>query len=128
MDFSLNRTRRASSGIFGQLISRNGIIFASLEHAYCAGQDWVAKVPPGEYTCKRGLHHLHSGPIETFEVLEVPDHTGILIHPGNLESASEGCILIGTGVVGQGLTESRKAFDRFIAIQDGIDRFILYVR
>lgn len=127
VDFTLVRQENKSSGIFGKLISDNGIEFHTIEHAYPAAGGYAPKLPVGSYECLLGSHKLHSGPIETFEVLKVPGHSGILIHPGNTQDASEGCILIGMSRSGDSILESRKAFSRFMLIQNGATKFRLNV-
>jgi hypothetical protein len=107
-----------------------------VEHAYKAqgseytGPDfWYAKIPYGKWLCKLGQHKLHSGPpFMTYEVTGIPNHTGLLFHPGNTATQSEGCILLGCGRNGDYLTDSRKAFNEFIEAQSGCEEFWLEVR
>ena len=49
-------------------------------------------IPAGVYTCKP--HHSERYP-ETYEITGVPGRTAILIHPGNFESHTTGCVLVG---------------------------------
>lgn len=120
----LTRTRFVEAGIFGELSQDDGSFVAySLEHSY----DCKPKLPAGAYACVRGEHQLHSGPIETFEITGVPGHSGILLHPGNSEGDSEGCVLLGTSVSGDSLLASKAAFEAFLALVSGIDTFELTV-
>ena len=69
---------------------------------------------------------------ETFEVLGVEGHTGLLFHWGNFNRDSEGCILTGeedfTSDSGERMvTASRKAFAEFMDMQKGVDSFLLAV-
>jgi hypothetical protein len=66
-------------------------------------------------------------PFETFEVTGVTWHTGILFHPGNTEKDSSGCILLGTGINGFTLSNSREAFAFFMSGLEGLDTFNLTV-
>lgn len=132
MDLVLTRTACRPDGIFGELKDESGHLIAyTIEHSYGEGDAWAAKVPAGEYVCLRGNHELHSGPIETFEVTGVPGHQGILIHPGNTEAASEGCILVGESICAgacQMITHSRATFARLMEMQAGVDEFRLTVQ
>lgn len=129
MNLTMTRREYREDGIFGTLTDENGEVVAmTIEHAYTDGNGgWAPKVPEGEYTCERGQHMLHSGPIETFEVTGVPGHSGVLLHPGNEQSASQGCILLGEAETGSMITNSRKTFEAFMALEDGLDQFQLTV-
>jgi hypothetical protein len=65
--------------------------------------------------------------------MDVPGHTGILIHKGNLpETDSEGCILLGT-VLGTlendaAVLYSLVAFDTFMTVENGALEFQLTVQ
>lgn len=137
----LTRKIYVGSGIFGTLASENGFFTCrTLEHAY-AGLNTIEpdvtgsapyyqpKVPPGVYKCVRGEHRLaHGGPFFTFEVTNVPGHTGILFHPGNINADSAGCILLGLGQEGDvEITDSRVAFEKFMAFVAGLDEFDLVI-
>jgi hypothetical protein len=136
MNLTVNRTKKAWDGVFGEIPELN---LKTLEHAYqVKGPDgrltgsFDAKVPKGTYTCVRGKHTLPNGEeIETFEVLNVPGHTGILFHPGNKYQDSAGCFLVGIDVVCVGhqnmITTSRLAFHEFMDAQQDVDQFVLTV-
>ncbi len=126
MDMQLFTVDCKETGISGDLAGE-GLLLVTLEHAYPDGRGWAAKLPPGTYTCVRGQHQLHSGPIETFEVTGVPGHTGILFHIGNTQADSEGCILLGLRRGGDSIYESRKAFAQFMELQKDCDSFTLVV-
>ena len=130
MDLILKRTLFNKDGILGELISDNGIFeCATLEHAYpINSHGFEPKLPTGLYTCVRGMHRLSHmpHPFETFEIMNVPGHTGILFHPGNFNNDSEGCVLLGEYHQGQGhllILNSQKTFERFIKAQNGINEF-----
>jgi Family of unknown function (DUF5675) len=134
----LTRMDYLQSGIFGTLIDPESTFAVfSLEHAYAvtpdavsASTDWEPKVPKGSYTCQRGLHQLvgMSHPFETFQLMNVPGHTNILVHPGNHEADSEGCILVGLDRQGDtAVLESRAAFLAFMKNLEGLDQFNLEI-
>src|SRR5689334_19296677 len=102
MDLILVRKKIGADGVFGELLNaRNDeSLFVTLEHAYPSEDGFWAKIPKGEYLCKRGVHQLHSSqPFTTFEVMDVPNRYGILIHWGNWNSDSNGCILLGIDIL-----------------------------
>lgn len=129
MNLTLTRTDFDADGIFGTLTSDDGSFSCmTLEHAYQQDDgSWAPKTPTGTYTCVRGQHQLHSGPIETFEITNVPGHTGVLIHPGNAENDSEGCCLVGEARVGNMITNSRVTFAKFLELEEGLNEFQLTV-
>lgn len=93
------------------------------------------KTPAGTYTCKRGKHVIPTGEaFDTFEVMGVPGHTGILfVHPGNLPQVdSDGCYLCGKalGYVNnqRAVIMSRDAFEHvFTPKFAGVDEFQLEI-
>lgn len=132
MNLTLRRNEAGVDGIFGALFDETGKVFClTLEHAYAVAPTLYApKLPPGEYTCKRGMHQLagHDSPFETFEILGVPKHTGVLFHVGNFNDDSSGCVLLGSARLGRMLQNSRVTFDDFIELQKGLDSFDLKVQ
>jgi len=129
MEFVLQRKEFRDDGIFSEL-SGNGFIAQTLEHSY----NKLPKIPDGTYTCVRGQHQLHgmSRPFSTFEVTNVPGHSGILIHQGNWNDDSDGCILVGEELAqspkGQMITASIITFNKLMALLDGVNSFTLIVK
>lgn len=146
-DLYLHRQQFRSDGIFGQLCDTNGRVIAlTLEHAYPnteayaqdgygAAPHYYPKVPPGTYRCVRGLHRLAhmEHDFKTFEVMGVKGHTGILLHKGNSQNDSSGCILLGSSFgpnssnTAQVLYNSTVAFNKFMNDQENVDSFTLEV-
>lgn len=142
MDLVLGRYDRASDGVFGALYpfgeQTPSWRLSTLEHAYGVNSDgeWLPKLPAGTWTCQRGWHSLeHGWQGWTYQIMNVPDHTNMLFHPGNGEEDSDGCVLLGTNVVHttvHGLPErwvvqSRRAFGVFMRAQAGCETFQLTV-
>ncbi len=133
MDIILKRNYKREDGIFGELFWKDGELTApfgySLEHSYPPA--FTPKIPVGTYKCVRGIHWLNSGvPVETFEVKDVPGHTGILFHTGNSNADSSGCILVGR-LFFKGkpwrVIESRLCFQDFMKLQEKVNAFELTV-
>ncbi len=133
--FTLTRTEHRPDGIFGVLTDVQGNVLAhTLEHSYDVGGKWTPKIPNGTFTCVRGPHRLHNmdHDFETFEITGVPGHEGLLLHWGNWNRDSEGCLLLGRAEIslnGQHMvTASRDTFAKFMQLNDGIDTFQLLVK
>lgn len=136
MDLSLVRTEFRPDGIFSELRDVSGdVIAVTLEHAYFdpLGAP-LPKLVDGSYQCVRGKHFLTgmTAPLETFEITDVPNHTGILFHIGNFNIDSEGCVLVGMAIaqIGgrQAIAQSKLAFQKFMNFQTGYDEFTLTVK
>lgn len=134
MNFTLKRTIHSAQGIFGSLSSDDGFTLVTLEHAFATGDSFAPAIPDGTYTCQRGMHQLlhMARPFETFQVMNVPGHTDILLHPGDYNRDSEGCILLGKTLVTPGagtwaIYESRIAFWQFMNLLKGVNQFQLSV-
>lgn len=131
MNLILRRSSFTSAGIFGALFDEQGnLLFRTLEHAYPAPKGFLPKVPIGEYICTRGMHRLEGmvKDFETFEIENVPGHSDILFHTGNVNADSAGCVLLGNVIANTRLLESRKAFDKFISLTTGLATFNLTVK
>ena len=133
MKFILTRTECGPFGQFGILKDEGGRFVAhTLEHAYPVIDEYCPKVPTGIYVCDLGMHQLSTGPaFEAYELQGVPNHSGILLHPGNTQTDSHGCILLG---LGRGeishvpaVLRSRDAFNGFMGICDGAKSITLEV-
>lgn len=135
MNFTIKRSDYRPDGIFSFILNENNEeVFATLEHAYEDEHGgYEPKIPPGKYSCQRGLHRLHgmTEDFETFEILGVEGHDGLLFHCGNFNKDSEGCILVGEKVAdfgqSKGVTNSRFAFAQFMKMQEGVNMFQLTV-
>lgn len=125
MNLVLKRTEFKDDGVFGELLNGYVQVAATLEHSY--GDK--PKIPAGFYTCVRGMHELEgmSEPFETFEITGVVGHTKLLFHSGNSNADSAGCVLLGKFRMGDIVAHSRVAFKDFMALQEGLNAFVLQV-
>ena len=131
----LTRTDFLATGILGTLTTTDlSLEFFTLEHAYLDNSDgtdkFVPKVPPGVYTCKRGMHQLDRMPIpfETFKITGVVGHDNILFHVGNTNADSSGCVLLGKmRLTKTEILQSRAAFAAFMDSLKYVDLFELTV-
>lgn len=136
MDLALVRCDFRPDGIFSEIRNAGGeMLFITLEHAYDDGLgSFTPKIPDGTYLCVRGNHRLAgmTQDFETFEITNVPGHTGILFHSGNVNGDSDGCILLGLNLGNlngqQAVVSSKAAFNQFLEMQDDVDQFRLTVK
>lgn len=130
MDLILKRKLWLQAGIFGMLYSGDEQIAVTLEHAFEIS-DAVFRpiIPQGIYACQRGSHRLNGmdQDFETFEILGIAGHSGLLFHAGNFNKDSEGCVLLGDEMMGLMITNSRATFAKFMALQVGVSQFQLSV-
>jgi hypothetical protein len=68
-------------------------------------------IPVGEYEVKLTFSGRFQKVLPI--LLNVPGFSGIRIHAGNTKEDTEGCILLGLGVAGSGITQSRAAMTQF---------------
>jgi hypothetical protein len=132
MDFTLKRSKPEADGVFGVLLDSSGKqIAVTLEHAFLMLDGvYEPKVAAGVYTCER--HAPNRLPYTTFELQNVPDFldkpvTGILIHIGNYNADSDGCLMLGSERNGDMIMDSKVTFNNFMALTSSIDSFTLTV-
>lgn len=128
----MTRDLANSNGVFGTLVDEgDNQLCVTLEHAYLVRGNWTPKLSVGTYTCERYLSPEHG--YELFVVRGVPDFMGqpvtfIELHIGNYNCDSTGCVLLGDDIQGIMITKSKDAFERFMALQAGVDSFSLVVK
>jgi uncharacterized protein DUF5675 len=143
MNLKLVTTKSALYGIEGEYYTEQGqLLCVTLQHAFPDGKGgFVSKILPGRsYICKRGqgpingLWKLECGMIiDTFQVMDVPAFQGARVtnilaaHPGNYNTDSNGCILVGDSIGVGCILDSRNAFKKFMDLQAGVNQFILVV-
>ena len=98
------------------------------ERPWVNNEHGLSSIPTGTYTCQRINSPKHGN---VFQVMNVPNRDAILIHPGNEELDSEGCILVGRsyGIVKNlpAVLNSKDAFAEFMSYFDGEDSFTLRI-
>ena len=127
MEFKLQRVYVGDEGAFGVLSKKDEPPFAvTLERTFKPSNEEV--IPFGTHKCIRAM--FNRGGYSTYEVL-VDGHSHVKFHKGNLESHSEGCILVAEYFhdfnKGAGIANSKHGFDEFMMHANGANDFMLVV-
>ena len=111
MNARIVRLEQSLDGAIGVLLLDSKIFCFTLQPD---SEDSKYHIPAGEYLCKR-FHGIKW--TNTFEII-VPDHTALLIHPGNVEADTNGCTLVGSSVGklkgNRAVQNSGKTFEDFM--------------
>lgn len=113
---TLLRLGGGGDDVLGVLHFRGQPIAVTLELAWRNNARNVSCIPLGRYRCVPTVSPRHG---VTWQVMDVPNRSGILFHAGNAAPDSEGCILLGAafGVPGPNgmrtVIGSRIALERF---------------
>lgn len=107
------RLEEGPYGTFGILRVQKRIKLFTLEPNDWENMTNISSIPAQQYLCKR---HMSPRFGETFLVQDVPGRDDVLFHWGNWKTNTEGCILLGTGVLTDktGISNSKKAFREFM--------------
>lgn len=115
MNIRLLRTKQDQYGVHGQMEDDTGKVVAyTIERPWLGNHPDVSCVPDGKYICEQ--HVKSNNGQKCWELQNVPGRTAILIHTGNTEGDSEGCIIIGLMFNDQGVLESELALDQLHTI------------
>jgi hypothetical protein len=102
-------------GTFGALKIAGELFAVTLERPWLDNRPMVSCVPPGQYHIKLTDTGHHG---RCYMLQDVPGREAVLIHKGNFQSDSEGCILLGSKwcYLGsrRGVAESSITYDRFM--------------
>ena len=135
MNLSLTRTESVADGTFGLLRVTPSLLLHTLEDDWRDNERSESCIPAGIYLLERTIYRKHN--YETFEITGVPNRSRILIHPGNTEEDTMGCILVGLrqgyvkvpfdedtnarDVNKRAVVASQEAFRRFMREMSGVD-------
>lgn len=138
----LRRTERLADGTFGQLeIEGHQTLLVTAEDDWSDNARGVSCIPPGLYELRRTIYHRYG--YDTYEVWAVPSRSRILIHPGNTEEDTQGCILVGSAMgwltvaededTGErdarkrAILQSREGFKAFMAAMESVPWALLRI-
>lgn len=125
------------SATFGKW-SMDGYECYTLENAWKANQVRVSCIPEGVYTLKKRYSPIVQSSTDGefgkgWEVTDVPSRTYIMIHPGNWDKDTAGCILPGRhfswhGRYGPMVVSSRITFTKLMAALEPQEEWTLDIR
>lgn len=129
----LQRTLVIPEGAWGMLVWQGRPLTLTLERTYDEGPrgTQMVKIPPGDYTLRRSWYN--RGGYNTWQIVGgiVTPERRILIHKGNWEEHSEGCVLVGMGLLSTGprpgIGYSAEAHQRLMTATAGADTLRLTV-
>lgn len=120
----LIRIEQGEDGTFGVLRLNGRAWCVTLEPPEHDNAKNISRIPRGEYVCRR-VRSPRFGVV--FEVADVPGRTHILLHPGNMLSDTQGCVLLGRNFGqlqgGRAVLNSGSTFASFMEAMDGVDEF-----
>ncbi|BCS89968.1 DUF5675 family protein [Pseudodesulfovibrio sediminis] len=88
----LIRVEKSEAGTFGVLKIDGKASCVTLEPEDRGNAQNVSCIPEGDYVVKRVNSPKYG---DTFEITGVPGRSHILLHPGNTETDTKGCVLLG---------------------------------
>lgn len=118
----LTRNSAEQTGIYGTMASEDGAFTcATLEHAFLQHNGTYAPIiQSGTYTCELGTFTLEGyPPAQYYQIMNVIGHTDVLIHFGNYNRSSDGCVLVGEKRVEDMITNSDAMFEKFMKYMNG---------
>lgn len=139
MELTLKRFLITDDGVLGVLICGHRPVCMTLEEEWKDNAKGISCIPAGSYLCQKVVTPKHG---ETYQVMDVPGRSNILIHSGNTEEDTQGCILVGKEFGDIMVTaeedgkqtrklavlRSKEAFAEFMKVIDGKQSFALHIR
>ena len=132
--FTIKRIALNPDVTLGVFIDEKTPFALTLERPWLDNRPKVSCVPKGEYLVQRTVRPIHGN---TWEVLNVPNRSAILIHKGNFVHDSEGCIILGESFedtlsaksdrIETTVQSSGKAYSEFMIRLTGKDQFKLII-
>lgn len=92
----LTRDHKTPLCTLGTLII-SGKVYYTLERPWLDNTPEISCIPTGFYHCRYKSRSNNGKLTDVYEVLDVPDRKGVLIHTGNTVADSHGCILLAFG-------------------------------
>lgn len=113
----LTRDHISPDCILGTIVA-NGQVFYSLERPWMDNTPNISCIPAGFYHCEYKAKSNNGKLSDVYEIQNVPDRAGVLIHAGNVVTDSHGCILLGLGreIEEKKIVSSKLGMTQFIGL------------
>ena len=125
----LIRVEESSEGTFGNWIVCSQVFCVTLEPSDLLNERNISSIPAQQYQCIR-IRSPQFG--ETFEIVDVPGRSHVLLHAGNTIKHTKGCIILaqhfGKLHEDRAVLNSGKTFKEFMKIMKGVNMFSLTVK
>ena len=122
----LKREIISNKAVLGSLELESKEIAKTLENPWLNNQPFISCIPLGEYIVKTYSSNKYPN---VWELQDVEGRSYILIHSGNVEEHTQGCILVGRkwGFLGENIAvlDSRNTLEKLRSILD--DEFLLNI-
>lgn len=129
---TLYRIYSGDDKTLGVFVDPEGIPFAvTLEPPLVLADDGyhtqpnISCIPIGLYRCER-VQSPRFG--NTFEITHVPGRSHILLHKGNRQTDTLGCVLVAESFIEIGIGQSAAGFKEFMGMMEGQDFFNLTIK
>jgi len=100
---------------FGVLLLNKSVFCVTLEPRDEENAPFISSIPAQQYLCRRYESDKFG---KTWEVMNVPERSSILFHPGNVAEDTEGCIILaqhyGKLREGRAVLNSGRTFSEFM--------------
>ncbi len=122
----LKREIISNKAVLGSLELEGKEIAKTLENPWLNNEPYISCIPVGEYIVKTYSSNKYPN---VWELQDVEGRSYILIHSGNIEEHTQGCILVGRkwGFLGENIAvlDSRNTLEKLRSILD--DEFLLNI-
>lgn len=116
-------------GTFGVWLIDKQVFCVTLEPKDEENAPNISSIPAQQYICKK--RYSAKFDIMTFEIMDVPERTDVILHPLNIVSQTKACIGLAQhfGKLGKdrAILNSGNTFKKFMEIMKDVDEFLLTI-
>ena len=125
----LNRLEESSQGTFGVWAICSQVFCVTLEPSDKLNERNISSIPAQQYQCIR-IRSPQFG--ETFEIIDIPNRSHVLLHAGNVARHTQGCVILaqyfGKLQGDRAVRNSGATFRKFMEIMKDVDIFLLTIK